>query len=121
MSQKEKKSIPIPKSLTAEGQLQTQTEMLPIRQRNQQLFIGIPLELNAQENRIALVPSSVYTLVNQGHRVVIQAGAGKKSRYSDHEYSEGHFIHARAVFPFFSPGGSGRRKWCAVPPLALWP
>lgn len=86
MSEKEK-SIPIPKIFT-EGQLQTQTEMLQVPQKPNKLFIGIPKEVTLQENRVALVPSSVASLIAHGHRIVVEAGAGDKSNYSDHDYSE---------------------------------
>ena len=86
MSDKEKQ-IPIPKIFT-EGRFQTQAEMLQVRQKPSKLFIGIPKEVTMQENRVALVPSSVATLIGHGHRVVVEAGAGDKSNYSDHDYSE---------------------------------
>lgn len=86
MSEKEKR-IPIPKIFT-EGQYRTQAEMLPVKQRSSKLFIGIPKEVTIQENRVALVPSSVSTLVANGHRVIIETGAGEKSNFSDHDFSE---------------------------------
>ncbi len=86
MSEKEKR-IPIPKIFT-ESQLQPQTEMLEYKKRPNKLFIGIPREVTLQENRVALVPSSVATLVGHGHKVVVESEAGKKSNFSDHEYSE---------------------------------
>jgi alanine dehydrogenase len=52
------------------------------------MFIGIPKEFSLQENRVALVPSSVATLVANGHRVVIESGAGDKSNFSDHDFAE---------------------------------
>jgi len=68
--------------------LQTQTEMLAVRKSSKKLFIGIPNEKAFQENRVSLKPSSVAMLTANGHRVVIETGAGEKSGYSDHEYSE---------------------------------
>ena len=81
-----KKKISIPKSLT-EGQMQTQTETLQLPRKANKLFIGIPRETTLQENRVALVPTSVATLVANGHRVVVESGAGEKSNYSDIKYS----------------------------------
>lgn len=86
MSEKEKK-IPVPKIFT-ESQYTTQTEMLPVKSKQDKLFIGLPKEQTLQENRVALVPSSVATLIRHGHRVVIEAGAGEKSHFHDHDYSE---------------------------------
>jgi alanine dehydrogenase len=86
MSDKEKK-IQMPKEFT-DVQLMTQPETLQRFPRERKLYIGIPKEITLQENRVALVPSSVTTLVAAGHRIVLEAGAGNKSRFSDHEYSE---------------------------------
>ncbi|HHH50089.1 MAG TPA: alanine dehydrogenase [Saprospiraceae bacterium] len=86
MSDKKKK-IPIPKIFT-ERQMHTQTEMLQVQRKSRKLFIGIPKETTLQENRVALVPASVATLVAHGHRVVVEKDAGIKSNYSDHVYSE---------------------------------
>jgi len=83
----QRKKVRIPKSLT-EGQFQTQTEMLQIHQKSDPLFIGIPKEVTMQENRTALVPSSVATLIGHGHRVVVETDAGLKSNFTDHDYSE---------------------------------
>ena len=85
--EKKKKRIPIPKIFT-EGGLQTQTEMLQVQRKSNVLFIGIPKETTLQERRVALVPSAVATLVNHGHRVVIETEAGLRANYSDHRYSE---------------------------------
>ena len=83
----DKKKIPIPKEFT-EGQFLTQTEMLQVPHKPNKLYIGIPKEVTIQENRVALVPSSVATLIAHGHRVVIETEAGDKSNFSDHNYSE---------------------------------
>lgn len=86
MSEQEKK-IHIPRELT-EGQIHTQTETLERSKRPDRLFIGIPREIVPEENRVALIPSSVSNLVNHGHRIVIESGAGEKAYYPDHEYAE---------------------------------
>ena len=86
MSDKEKK-IPVPIEFT-EGQLVTQSETLQRSTRQRHLYIGLPKEITLQENRVALVPSSVSTLVAHGHRIVLETGAGEKSKFSDHDYSE---------------------------------
>jgi alanine dehydrogenase len=86
MTDKEKK-IPLPEEFT-KGQLQSQPETLQLPRRDNKLFIGIPREVTLMENRVALVPSSVATLVGHGHRLVIESGAGNKSKFSDHDFSE---------------------------------
>ena len=65
-----------------------QAEMLETPVSKRKLFIGIPMETTLFENRVALVPHSVQTLVGDGHRVVIQQGAGDRSNYTDQQYSE---------------------------------
>lgn len=86
MSEKQKR-IPIPKIFT-EGRFQTQTEMLQLQHKPDKFFIGIPKETTMQENRVALVPASVASLIANGHRVVVETDAGAKANYSDHAYSE---------------------------------
>lgn len=70
------------------GQFETKAEVLDVSIRKKKLFIGIPVESTLQENRVALVPSSVSTLVAHGHQVIIENGAGEKSNFSDNDYSE---------------------------------
>lgn len=75
-------------TLTASGGLMPQEEMLEIAKSQQELFIGIPKECTLQENRVALIPEAVARLVNNGHRVIVEAGAGKGAHYEDRHYSE---------------------------------
>ncbi len=69
-------------------QLLPQEEKLEIAKHKGQLFIGIPKENSYQERRICLTPDAVNSLTYQGHRVMIESGAGVSSSYSDKEYSE---------------------------------
>lgn len=69
-------------------QLIPQEEKLEISRKKSDLLIGIPKETSFQERRICLTPDSVYNIVNQGHRVIIESGAGQLSNYSDIEYSK---------------------------------
>ncbi len=66
----------------------TQPETLDIAPRQQRLFIGVPKATTLQENRVALVPHSVATLVANGHQVIVESNAGQEARFSDHDYSE---------------------------------
>ena len=72
----------------SKGHLLVKESPLKIRKGKKQLTIGIPKEVFFQENRIALVPSSVHNLSLHGHKVILESGAGEKSFYSDNEYSE---------------------------------
>lgn len=69
-------------------QYATQTEMLELARKTQKLQIGIPKETTMMESRVALVPNSIRVLTGHGHRVIIESGAGEKSRYTDHHFSE---------------------------------
>ncbi len=48
--------------------------------------IGIPKEIKPQENRVAIQPGGVMTLVQQGHNVMVEKDAGLGSGFSDDEY-----------------------------------
>ncbi len=48
--------------------------------------IGVPREIKEQEQRVAVVPSGVYTLTQASHTVIVEAGAGEGSGFSDEEY-----------------------------------
>jgi len=48
--------------------------------------IGIPKEVKPLEGRVALIPAAMGELVQAGHEVYMQAGAGVASGYPDSEY-----------------------------------
>lgn len=52
------------------------------------MIIGTPREIKNQEYRVGLTPACVQTLVNAGHNVLIETGAGMGSGFSDQEYLE---------------------------------
>src|SRR5690554_844400 len=65
-----------------------QEEKLEVMIQKSDLFFGIPKETVFQERRVCLTPEAVNTLTNNGHRVLIEAGAGMGADYTDREYSE---------------------------------
>ena len=69
-------------------QLLPQEETLEILKRKGNLFIGIPKETSFQEKRVCLTPDAVSALVSNGHRVLIEKGAGEGANFSDKLYSE---------------------------------
>ena len=69
-------------------QLLPQEETLEILKKKGNLFIGIPKETAFQEKRVCLTPDAVSALVNNGHRVLMESGAGKGAKFSDKDYSE---------------------------------
>ncbi|SNC64065.1 alanine dehydrogenase [Hymenobacter gelipurpurascens] len=66
----------------------TQESMLAVETRKRKLFIGLPRETSLQENRICLTPEAVKHLVEAGHEILLESGAGEPSKHSDHDYSE---------------------------------
>lgn len=73
--------------LTSET-LEPQPQLSELDTGGDKLFLGIPLETTMKENRVALVPNSVHSLVAAGHRIMVQSGAGERSNFTDHEYAE---------------------------------
>lgn len=69
-------------------QLLPQEEMLEVLKRKGNLFIGIPKETSFQEKRVCLTPDAVSALVNNGHNVLLESGAGEGANFQDRNYSE---------------------------------
>ena len=66
--------------------------------------IGVPKEIKSQESRVAVTPAGVHQLVQHGHAVLIEAGAGIGSAISDEAYQ-----HAGATLV-----GSAAETWGAA-------
>ncbi|HUF65061.1 MAG TPA: alanine dehydrogenase [Gemmatimonadaceae bacterium] len=52
------------------------------------MLIGIPKEIKTNENRVALVPAGAEAFVNTGHTVLVEAGAGEGSGFTDDMYEK---------------------------------
>jgi len=50
------------------------------------MIVGVPKEVKENENRVAVVPSGVETLVSQGHTVLVENGAGDGTGIPDSKY-----------------------------------
>jgi alanine dehydrogenase len=50
------------------------------------MIIGIPKEIKNNENRVALTPGGAKTLINHGHKVIVESQAGLGSGFPDEEY-----------------------------------
>jgi len=74
--------------LAQESKLYPQESLLKIKKQQNILYIGIPKENSFQENRLAITPEGVNLLVNNGHEIRIETGAGKESRFTDKEFSD---------------------------------
>lgn len=69
-------------------ELLPQAEMLEVKKKKGDLFIGLPKETYTGEKRVCLTPDAVTALIANGHRVVIETGAGDGANFTDNEYSE---------------------------------
>ncbi|PYK99789.1 MAG: alanine dehydrogenase [Verrucomicrobia bacterium] len=52
------------------------------------MIVGIPKEIKDQEYRVALLPSAAYQLIQRGHQVVVERGAGAGAGYPDGDYEQ---------------------------------
>lgn len=62
--------------------------LLKVNKTHSALTIGIPKENISFEKRLALTPEVVALLVDEGHKVIFESGAGLPINYSDNYYSE---------------------------------
>jgi alanine dehydrogenase len=74
--------------LAEETKLYPQEKLAAVDSRKKSLFIGMPSEVSLNENRITLTPDAVALLVNEGHQIWVEAGAGLASNFSDQMYSD---------------------------------
>lgn len=72
--------------------------LLKVNKTHSALTIGIPKEDSRFEKRLALTPEAVALLVDEGHKVILESGAGIPINYSDNYYSESgaHIVDSRA-------------------------
>ena len=52
------------------------------------MIIGLPKETKTDEHRVGLTPGSIHTLVDHGHRVLVETQAGEGSVISDQDYRD---------------------------------
>ncbi len=76
-----------PSSPFSKQQLLPQEETLEVLKQKGELFIGLPKENQYQEKRICLTPDAVNAITSNGHRVLIEAGAGEGAHFSDVDYT----------------------------------
>ena len=70
------------------AQLLPQEETLEVLKKKGDLYIGIPKETAFQEKRVCLTPDAVSALVSNGHKVLLESGAGTGANFNDKDYSE---------------------------------
>lgn len=71
-----------------EEQLMPKEEKLEVLKRGKKFSIGIPKETCLNEKRLCITPDAVQVLVEHGHDIIIEAGAGIPSYFSDLQFSE---------------------------------
>lgn len=71
-----------------QGQLMPLEEKLATENKKKTLKIGIPKEFSDNERRVPLVPESVNLLVENGHEITMQRGAGDQAHFPDSQYAE---------------------------------
>ena len=74
--------------LATESALYPKEALMPVKERDHKLYIGLPKESEDFENRVCLTPEAVALLVNNGHEVIVETNAGVNAKFSDREYSE---------------------------------
>ncbi len=50
------------------------------------MLVGVVTERKQDEYRVAMTPSGVHELVRDGHEVLVEAGAGEGSQFTDQDY-----------------------------------
>lgn len=68
--------------------LKTLEKMAKTATDDGRLVIGLPKERANDETRICLTPGGVSVLTANGHRVVMETGAGSGANFTDQDYSE---------------------------------
>ncbi|MFW2135552.1 alanine dehydrogenase [Chryseobacterium sp. TY4] len=71
-----------------EEELIPKEEKLEVVRKGKMHSIGIPKEISLSEKRLCLIPDAVQVLVQAGHKVVIEKGAGEGAHYTDLQYAE---------------------------------
>ena len=72
----------------SEEELMPKEEKLEVIKKGKQFSIGIPKETCLNERRTCITPDAVQVLVQHGHEIIIESGAGQGSFFSDLQYSE---------------------------------
>lgn len=71
-----------------EEDLLPKEEKLEVVKKGKKFTIGIPKETCLNERRTCVTPDAVQVLADNGHEIIIEAGAGKGSFFTDQLYSE---------------------------------
>ncbi len=72
----------------SEQELMPKEEKLEVVKKGKQFSIGIPKETSLNERRTCMTPDAVQVLVDHGHEIILESGAGEGSFFTDLQYSE---------------------------------
>lgn len=72
----------------SEQDLLPKEEKLEVVKKSKKFSIGIPRETCLNERRTCMTPDAVQVLTDCGHDIIIEAGAGQGSFFTDQQYSE---------------------------------
>ncbi len=71
----------------SDRELTPQEERIEIKQSKKNITIGLPKESYLQERRICLTPDAISVLVNNGHQIITESGAGEGANFTDKQYT----------------------------------
>lgn len=71
-----------------EEELMPKEEKLEVIKKGKQFSIGVPKETCLNERRTCITPDAVQVLVEHGHEIIVESGAGQGSFFTDLQYSE---------------------------------
>jgi alanine dehydrogenase len=74
--------------LAKQAVLYPKESMVQEQLNQEKTSLGIPVETINQETRVCFTPQGVGALCYNGFEVIVESGAGKNAKYSDHDYSE---------------------------------
>lgn len=63
-------------------------EKLEVLKKEKKFSIGIPKETCLNEKRLCITPDAVQVLVEHGHNIIVETGAGEGSFFTDLQFSE---------------------------------
>jgi len=72
----------------SEEELMPKEEKLEVIKKGKQFSIGVPKETCLNERRTCITPDAVQVLVQHGHEIIVESGAGQGSFFTDLQYSE---------------------------------
>ena len=50
------------------------------------MIIGVPKEVKADEKRVSITPDKIKGLIDAGHKIILESGAGQDAGFPDSAY-----------------------------------